>query len=254
MNAMKLGFVTALGLTACASHLATAPQTVDRFSSPSCLPLASPGTDAATLGAATRAWPRDLTVSPSLLGTLDTSSGVTNWQGAGPADDTPAPFRQDAKTVSSAFPERRAIEALERLALVTPLRRTPQDDTITLASDDLFDPGSAELKASARWTLGPVAEALAAQGSRSIAVRVYTDALGDPAESTALSQERAGSLREYFVARGASAEHVQAQGFGPAHPVAGNATAEDRATNRRVEIVIDSSAPDALVRPSAGRQ
>jgi outer membrane protein OmpA-like peptidoglycan-associated protein len=53
-----------------------------------------------------------------------------------------------------------------------------------------------------------------------------------------LSQRRAESVRTYLISRGFPSDKIQARGMGPDRPVAENSSAEGRANNRRVEIVI----------------
>ncbi|MBN1962952.1 MAG: OmpA family protein [Deltaproteobacteria bacterium] len=53
-----------------------------------------------------------------------------------------------------------------------------------------------------------------------------------------LSQRRADAVRKYFVQRGYQSDRIQAHGLGEGHPIADNTSAEGRANNRRVEIVI----------------
>ena len=53
-----------------------------------------------------------------------------------------------------------------------------------------------------------------------------------------LSQRRADSVRTYLVSRGFPSEKISARGIGPDRPIAENKSAEGRANNRRVEIVI----------------
>ena len=63
--------------------------------------------------------------------------------------------------------------------------------------------------------------------------------------------------RRYLTLRGVPADGVRAEGMGPVHPVADNASAAGRASNRRIEIVIEvSRGPvDRGERPlRAGRQ
>jgi outer membrane protein OmpA-like peptidoglycan-associated protein len=174
-------------------------------------------------------------------------AGIAEMQAQAPtAPAAPEPRRpQEAR--ASEFPDRRSIEALDRIANVVPVEYVKGQPVITLSSDDVFGPGSAVLDPSAEWRLDDIAAALAAQAERTIVIRVYTDAVGDPAESTRLSQRRAEALRDYFVARGVAAGEVRAEGLGPEHPVADDATAIGRAANRRIEI--------AIVRPlRAGRE
>jgi outer membrane protein OmpA-like peptidoglycan-associated protein len=45
-------------------------------------------------------------------------------------------------------------------------------------------------------------------------------------------------VRAHLVSRGIAADRVTAQGFGPTRSIADNKSAEGRANNRRVEIVV----------------
>jgi outer membrane protein OmpA-like peptidoglycan-associated protein len=60
-----------------------------------------------------------------------------------------------------------------------------------------------------------------------------------------LSQRRAESVRTYLISRGLPPEQVVAKGMGPDRPIADNSSAEGRANNRRVEIVVSKSARSA---------
>jgi outer membrane protein OmpA-like peptidoglycan-associated protein len=155
------------------------------------------------------------------------------------------PEASQAKTLQatapprSEFPDRQSVEALDRLAGTIPVDIGKHAATITLPSDDYFDVGGAKLTDSARWRLDGIARALAAQSGRTIVVRVYTDALGDRSESLRLSQDRAAALRDYLTLKGVRTDVLRAEGMGPEHPVADNATAAGRASNRRIEVVIE---------------
>jgi hypothetical protein len=45
-------------------------------------------------------------------------------------------------------------------------------------------------------------------------------------------------VRNYLIERGVPPERIKAEGFGQTQPIASNRTAEGRANNRRVEIVV----------------
>ena len=47
----------------------------------------------------------------------------------------------------------------------------------------------------------------------------------------------------WLVSRGVAPDRIDAVGYGPAKPIADNNTAEGRANNRRVEIVVKPSHP-----------
>lgn len=46
-------------------------------------------------------------------------------------------------------------------------------------------------------------------------------------------------MRQYLVSKGVAAERIRAQGLGSARPIADNNSAEGRANNRRVEIIVE---------------
>ena len=52
-------------------------------------------------------------------------------------------------------------------------------------------------------------------------------------------------MRDYLVSRGVAAEKITAVGMGSSRPITDNKTAENRANNRRVEIIIGPAAVTA---------
>lgn len=102
--------------------------------------------------------------------------------------------------------------------------------------DVTFATGSAVLTDSARASLRATAAALLADSSAVIEVAGYTDDTGSRAINERLSLARAESVRAFLVEAGVPAARLTARGYGPAHPVASNATPAGRAENRRVEL------------------
>ena len=66
----------------------------------------------------------------------------------------------------------------------------------------------------------------------------YTGSKGSQSTNMTLSQRRADAVLVYLVSRGFPGDKIQARGMGPDRPIAENTSAEGRANNRRVEIVI----------------
>ena len=62
----------------------------------------------------------------------------------------------------------------------------------------------------------------------------HTDNMGDDADNMALSRKRAMAVLLEFIDRGVRAGAMAAIGYGETRPVAGNATDEGRAMNRRI--------------------
>jgi outer membrane protein OmpA-like peptidoglycan-associated protein len=67
----------------------------------------------------------------------------------------------------------------------------------------------------------------------------YTDSVGSQAYNLKLGQRRADAVKDYLVSQGIDASRIRTDSFGKEHPVASNDTAEGRAENRRVEIVVE---------------
>jgi outer membrane protein OmpA-like peptidoglycan-associated protein len=110
----------------------------------------------------------------------------------------------------------------------------------------LFETGGAELSPFAQQRLDTVAQALAAYPDRQIVIEGHTDAQGNEETNRALSLQRADAVRNYLSQRGVPPEQLQVMGNGESEPVASNDTAEGRASNRRVEIVIDREGTAAV--------
>ena len=65
-----------------------------------------------------------------------------------------------------------------------------------------------------------------------------TDSRGNAADNDKLSLKRAQSVRDYLITQGIPTDKISAEGKGANNPVASNDTADGRAENRRVEIVV----------------
>ncbi|HEX4515963.1 MAG TPA: OmpA family protein, partial [Polyangiaceae bacterium] len=136
--------------------------------------------------------------------------------------------------------EKRASRAAADLARIASVKQEPRGMVITLSGGVLFVSGKDELLPQAMAKLSEVANVLTKQDPDSkIDVQGYTDSQGADAFNMDLSRRRAETVRGYLVSHGVAGDRVRAEGFGPARPVADNATPEGRADNRRVEIVVE---------------
>ena len=113
---------------------------------------------------------------------------------------------------------------------------------IVSMSDVLFDTGQYSLKPGAREKLAKVAGILLAYPGLNIEVGGYTDNVGGDEMNQTLSQNRAGSVRDYLVEQGVTANSVSARGFGNTLPVATNDNSAGRQQNRRVELLVSGEA------------
>jgi outer membrane protein OmpA-like peptidoglycan-associated protein len=123
---------------------------------------------------------------------------------------------------------------------------------IVSMSDVLFDTGKYSLKPGAREKLAKVAGILMSYPGLNIEVGGYTDNVGGDAMNQTLSENRAGSVRDYLVQQGVSTNAVSSRGFGNSLPVASNGNAAGRQQNRRVELLVSGEAIGNPVNPTTG--
>ena len=74
-----------------------------------------------------------------------------------------------------------------------------------------------------------------------IKVHGYTDSTGSESYNTWLSTRRAERVKEYVIRHGVEPRRIRIEAFGACCFEASNDTPEGRASNRRVEIVINQS-------------
>jgi outer membrane protein OmpA-like peptidoglycan-associated protein len=113
---------------------------------------------------------------------------------------------------------------------------------IVSMSDVLFDTGKYSLKPGAREKLAKVSGILLSYPGLNIEVGGYTDNVGSDEMNQTLSENRAGSVRDYLVQQGVTANSVTAKGYGSTLPVASNENAAGRQQNRRVELLVSGEA------------
>lgn len=136
--------------------------------------------------------------------------------------------------------EERARKATEELERIAEVKQDERGTVITLSGAVLFATNQTRLLPAAQRSLERVAKALKDTGPNTeIVVEGHTDSRGSPDYNLELSAKRAQEVRDFLIAQGVEPERIRAQGLGLTRPVATNETAEGRANNRRVEIVLD---------------
>lgn len=134
--------------------------------------------------------------------------------------------------------EKRTAESQAALAKLAAVKEEARGLVITLSGSVLFRSDAADLLPEARGRLDQVADALLQTKERTLVVEGHTDAQGSAQHNLELSQRRAESVRQYLASRGYPADKMSANGLGSQRSIADNKTAEGRANNRRVEIVV----------------
>lgn len=153
--------------------------------------------------------------------------------------------RANAADTKAAEADKRAAESDRQmkamqleLAKWAAVKEEPRGVVITLSGSVLFASEKALLLPDARTRLGQVSAALLETKERHLTVEGHTDSQGKDAYNIDLSQRRADAVRTYLISNGYPADLITARGSGKSMPIADNNTAEGRANNRRVEIII----------------
>jgi outer membrane protein OmpA-like peptidoglycan-associated protein len=152
----------------------------------------------------------------------------------------------DAEKKARAEAEKRSAEAEKKLAAamaslqeIAKVKEEARGVVITLSGAVLFATGKSTLLPIAMDKITEVAKALKDQGYKSLLVEGHTDSQGSADKNMVLSQQRADAVRSHLVSQGIPSDKIRAQGIGSSRPVADNSTADGRANNRRVEIIVE---------------
>lgn len=172
-----------------------------------------------------------------------------------PGSPSSTPIGPGPKPLRSASPPRPAEQqaAQQMSALVQAIKKEGLEHNvhllqanagivIRLQDDILFDTGTAALLPGAEPVVRKVASLLSQLRGFVVSVEGFTDsrpiATPDFPSNWELSTARALSVLHALVRAGVDPSMMSATGYGEYRPVAPNATAEGRAQNRRVEIVV----------------
>jgi OmpA-OmpF porin, OOP family len=101
-----------------------------------------------------------------------------------------------------------------------------------------FETGSAVIKPESYKLLDEILQSSVVAEGLKVGVYGHTDNVGGAQSNQKLSEDRANSVKSYLLSKGLAAQRIESKGFGPANPIADNATSAGRAQNRRVQIVL----------------
>jgi outer membrane protein OmpA-like peptidoglycan-associated protein len=123
------------------------------------------------------------------------------------------------------------------LATVAAVRDSARGKIVDLPGI-LFDTGKSTLKPEAQVSIAKLTGILMMFPFSTLEIRGHTDNTGSAELNMQLSKDRAKSVYDFFVKQGMDPAKLSADGSGMNEPIADNSTAEGRAQNRRVEVLI----------------
>ena len=133
-------------------------------------------------------------------------------------------------------------EKLARIPGTTVERVGPDMLLVHFDSDVLFSLDSAILNEPSRSAIDRAADIFIDHPKTAIIAQGHTDSIGAETYNERLSQRRAASVMHHLVFRGVDVSRITAVGYGEAHPVASNSSAEGRSFNRRVDLLLKAKA------------
>ena len=146
---------------------------------------------------------------------------------------TPAPPAQPEPAPTPTQPARAPSPALTGDALYAQL--TAQGRMVVPID---FIPGRQEPNAASQPVIDSIIDMMTTHPEVFLRIESHTDSTGDPNDNLRLSGQRAYAIRTALIAARIAPNRLDAVGVGGLQPIADNATAEGRAKNRRIELVI----------------
>lgn len=146
-----------------------------------------------------------------------------------------------AACASTPPPETKPLSRIERIHAALKAMSFEQHDDgwyLSLPAPLIFPFDSDVVAAEARNNLIRIARELRELGLDQVMVRGHTDNVGTREYNMALSKRRADAVAAVLGEGGYPADRIDAKGVGFSLPIADNATAEGRAKNRRVVIIV----------------
>ena len=172
-----------------------------------------------------------------------TSSVVTNKTKVVPVDSTrksqtdKSSLQQSSKNVSL----KESLQTKQDSVIAHAKAGNIQHGPVELEKATLrfnFDFNSSDINESSGAYLKELAEVLKENSYLNLSLTGHTDNIGSDKFNLRLSKERAQAVKDYLVQHGVTPERILVDGKGMREPLNNNQTGDERALNRRVELII----------------
>ena len=179
--------------------------------------------------------------SRATLATLATITVALAVSGcASPPPPPPAPL-----AVAPVAPAPTRFERIEASLKAMSFEKRDDGWHLSLPAPLVFPFDSDAVGTDARDNLIKIGRELRSLGIDLVLVRGHTDTVGSREYNLALSKRRADAVARVLSEGGYPLEGIDAKGMGSAVPITENATAEGRAKNRRVVIIVQVTTASA---------
>jgi outer membrane protein OmpA-like peptidoglycan-associated protein len=134
----------------------------------------------------------------------------------------------------------------EDAKVIVSMNKRPKTPKVTVGRREIilrqqvhFETNSAQILSDSAVLLEELADVMNKNPKiKKVEIQGHTDNQGASAFNKTLSEQRASAVRDRLVSLGVSASRLDAKGYGSERPIVPNITANNRARNRRVAIII----------------
>lgn len=145
-----------------------------------------------------------------------------------------------ADFVEKVLLKKKSAEAMREAKMERKAAPVMKEKQFTIELNVQFATGKSAIQPKYHKEIKKLADFMKQYPETKAVIEGHTDNVGKEAANVKLSQNRANSIKNYMVKKfNIDAARLEAVGYGPNKPVAGNDTAAGRQKNRRVTAVID---------------
>jgi len=126
---------------------------------------------------------------------------------------------------------------IKDIVLISQKAIEDEKEAITI-NNIFFDYDKYELRPESFYELDRFLQFYSIMGKKEIIIEGHTDNIGSDKYNRELSENRARSVRDYFISKGIDKKLITTVAYGSSRPIAPNDTETNRQKNRRVEIRI----------------
>jgi OOP family OmpA-OmpF porin len=101
-----------------------------------------------------------------------------------------------------------------------------------------FQTGSSDIPQQGEKQISELAATLQRHPNAHVRIEGHTDTTGSKEQNQELAEARASAVRDDLIQHGIAADRIETAGLADEHPLGNNDTAEGRAQNRRIEVVV----------------
>jgi OOP family OmpA-OmpF porin len=157
-------------------------------------------------------------------------------------DATAAQRSQYEQELSLSAEQRAAIDKVQSLFTAAEADVYQQRENVLISAHGFrFPAGSSDIGTENFVLMNKIIQAVKIFPDSHIQVTGHTDSTGSEAVNKKISQARAENVAKFLIeVGGIQSSRVMADGYGEERPIASNESAQGRAANRRVEVLIDN--------------